>query len=109
MALDYVIIGQRLKKARVKKKLTQENIAEKLDVSVAYISRVERGTIKVNLKRLSQICQILDIAEGNILNGASSNSLTYLSNEFQDILQKCSPEKQKLICQIAELIANENI
>ncbi len=107
MALDYVVIGQRLKKARIEKKLTQEKIAEELGVSVAFISRVECGNAKVNLTRLSEICHILGISEGNILNGASSNSYSYLSNEFHDILKKCSPEKQKLICKIAELIANE--
>ena len=30
MALDYTIIGQRLKKARIDKKMTQENLAEQL-------------------------------------------------------------------------------
>ena len=55
MALDYVVIGQRLKKARIEKKLTQEKIAEELGVSVAFISRVECGNAKVNLTRLSEI------------------------------------------------------
>lgn len=107
MALDYVVIGQRLKKARLEKNLTQENIAEQLDVSVAFISRLERGNAKVNLTRLSEICHILDVEEGMILNGASSTSHAYLTNEFHDIIKKCSPEKQKLICKIAQIIANE--
>ena len=36
MAIDYNIMGERIKKARLEKQLTQENIAEKLDVSVAF-------------------------------------------------------------------------
>ena len=59
MALDYTIIGERIKLARTKKKLTQENLAEKLDVSVPYLSRVECGDTFINLKRLNQICEIL--------------------------------------------------
>lgn len=59
MALDYNIIGERIKLARTKKKLTQENLAEKLDVSVAYLSRIECGDAFINLKRLNQICEIL--------------------------------------------------
>lgn len=32
MALDYIIIGERLKKARLSKGLTQEDLAEQLDL-----------------------------------------------------------------------------
>ena len=59
MALDFNIIGQRLKKARLDKNLTQEMLAEKLDVSVAFLSRIERGNSHINLKRLSEICNLL--------------------------------------------------
>ena len=48
MALDYNIIGERLKKARIDKNMTQEKLAEQIDVSVAFLSRVERGTSHIN-------------------------------------------------------------
>jgi len=67
MALDYTIIGERLKKARLEKNLTQEQLAEQIDVSIAFLSRVERGSSHINLKRLTQICNILGISEGLIL------------------------------------------
>lgn len=79
MALDYSIIGSRIRKARLEKNITQEELAEKIDVSVAFISRIERGTSHVNLKRLSQLCNILDIKEGVILNGTNIESTNYLS------------------------------
>ncbi len=107
MALDYTIIGERLKKARTDKKMTQEMLAEKLDVSIAFLSRIERGNSHVNLKRLSQICEILGVSEGYILNGASSKSENYLTSEFNDILNSISPEKQKLIYRIAKVISEE--
>ena len=59
MALNYTIIGDRLKEARMNKKLTQEDLAEKLGVSVPYVSRIERGSTAINLKRLAEICNIL--------------------------------------------------
>lgn len=106
MALDYNIIGERLKEARVNKKYTQENLAEKLDVSVA-LSKIERGKSHINLKRLSQLCDILGVSEGYILNGASNTSQEYLSLEFNSILENVSPQKQKLIYKIAKVIAEE--
>lgn len=105
MAVDYTVIGERLKKARKDKHLTQEQLAEKIDVSIAFLSRIERGSSQINLKRLSQICQILDITEGDILNGSSNKSAKYLNSEFSDLLRNCSSEKQKLIYDIAKVIA----
>ena len=107
MALDYGIIGQRLKKARTENNLTQEKLAEKLDVSIAFLSRIERGSSHISLKRLSQICDILGITEGSILNGSSNNSNTYLTSEFYEILINTNNKKKKLIYQIAKVI-NEN-
>ena len=107
MALDFNIIGQRLKEARNKKHITQQQLAEEIDVSVPFLSKVECGKNHINLKRLSEICNILGVSEGYILKGTSSNSKIYLDSEFSDILKKCSPKKQKLIYNIAKLISDE--
>ena len=107
MALDYNIIGERLKEARVNKKYTQENLAEKLDVSVAFLRKLERGQSHINLKWLSKLCDILGVSEGNIVNGAYNTSHDYLSLEFNSILENVSPQKQKLIYKIAKVIAEE--
>lgn len=105
MALDFNIIGERIKKARIDKNLTQEKLAEQIDVSVAFLSRIERGTSHVNLKRLTQICSILGITEGYVLNGASNTSSNYLNADFYNLLNKCTKEQQKLIYKIAQTIA----
>lgn len=108
MALDYNVIGSRIKQARLAKNLTQEDLSEQLDVSVAFLSRVERGSSHINLKRLNQICKILEISEGYVLNGASNNSENYLDREFAELLKDCSPETQKLIYNVAKTIIENN-
>lgn len=107
MALDYTIIGERLKKARTDKKLTQEKLAEQLDVSIAFLSRIERGNSHISLKRLSEVCDILGVTEGYILNGASNTSNNYLTSEFNEVLNQMPPAKQKLIYKVAKIIAEE--
>lgn len=108
MDLDYNIIGERIKKARLKNNYTQEKLAEKIDVSVAFLSRVERGSSHINLKRLSQICSILGVTEGEILNGTSGTSVGYLNEDFKNLLEACPAEKQKLIYKIAKVIVEED-
>lgn len=107
MAVDYVIIGERLKVARKKARMSQQDLAEKLNISVAYVSRVERGSSHLNLKRLSEFCSLLDVSEGSILNGVSNSDNNYLVSEFNYILNKCSPKKQKLIYNLSKLIAED--
>ena len=107
MALDYSVIGHRLKNARIKKNITQEVLAEKIDVSVAFISRVERGLSHFNLRRLSEVCSLLDVTEGEILNGTSSSSEQYLISEINEIMKDATQEQQKLIFKIAKTIIEE--
>jgi len=109
MALDYTVIGQRIKQARLAKNLTQEDLAEQIDISVAFLSRVERGNSRINLKRLNQLCGLLDVTEGYVLNGASSNSKNYLNKEFSELMKSCSPDKQKLIYNVAKAIAQTDL
>lgn len=108
MAIDYSVIGERIKRARKEKHLTQEQLSEKMDVSIAFLSRIERGSSQINLKRLSQVCEILDVTEGEILNGVSNKSVKYLDFEFANLLKDCSSDKQKLIYDIAKVIAEKN-
>ena len=108
MALDYKVIGDRIRKARIDNNLTQENLEEELDVSVAFISRIECGTTHVNLTRLSEICSILNIDEGQILNGVSTDSKNYLSDEFNELMKSCPKETQKLIYDVAKLIIKDS-
>lgn len=107
MAIDYKIIGQRLKKARQNKKITQETLAEKLDLSVAFLSRIECGSSQISLKRLDQICEILGINTGHILEGTSTNSKNYLNKDFSELLANCPQDKYKLIYNIAKVVIGE--
>ncbi len=109
MALDYAVIGQRIKQARLAKNLTQEDLAEQIDISVAFLSRVERGNSHINLKRLNQLCGLLDVTEGYVLNGAASNSKNYLNKEFAELIRECSPEKQRLIYNVTKAIVESDI
>ena len=107
MALDYKIMGERLKNARLAKGMTQDQLAEKINVSVAFLSRIESGKTRINLVRLNEICDITGVSEAYILGGTSKNSSNYLTDEFNSLLKNCPPEKRKQIYEIAKIIVNE--
>ena len=105
MLKDYSVIGRRIREARLNKKIRQEELADKINVSVAYMSRVETGKSQINLKRLTQIAEVLDVSPGYLLIGSNRTSKEYLKEDFRALLDKCTPEQQKLIYQISELIS----
>ena len=43
MEIDYKAIGQRIKIARIKKGITQEAVADLIDITPAHMSNVETG------------------------------------------------------------------
>ncbi len=104
MGFDYGVIGKRIKNAREHKGLTQEELAESLNVSNAYISKIERGKTMVNLNRLSEICVVLEESTEYILNGANSSSTDYLRNEIIEMLEGCSAETIKLVAKVIKPI-----
>lgn len=104
MLPDYNIIGEKIKEVRQEKNMTQEQLANELQLSVAFLSRVERGNANINLKRLLQISEILDVSPGYILTGSNVNTKSYLKAEFAEIIEKCNVKQQKLICRISKLI-----
>lgn len=55
------IIGSRIRAARKSLHMTQEKLAEKMKVSVAYYGRLERGEKAINLERLQEISKLLGV------------------------------------------------
>ena len=64
---EAVRIGRHLRYTRRAKDVTQEELAELLDVSVGWISRIERGTNLPNLKMLFRIAKALQVRVNELL------------------------------------------
>ncbi len=106
MEIDFKVIGQRIKEARNLKGWTQEKLSEEIDVTTVYISRVERGSAQLNLRRLVQIAEALNSSIEYFIVGAIPSSKNYLNRDLYEILLKCSPAKQRLIYNMAKIVAH---
>ena len=106
MNIDYKIIGQRIKDARKRQGWTQERLSEEIDVTTVYISRVERGTSQINLKRLAQISRALGTSLEYLIGGTVTDAPNYLDKELYETLLTCTPAKQRLIYNIAQIVSN---
>ena len=65
-------IGNRIRLARVTKGLSQQNIADELNLTVAAYSNIERGITGINLERLYQLSEIFNISIAEMLQEAQT-------------------------------------
>ena len=105
MIIDYKVIGARIKETRRNKRITQEQIAEYLDISVSYTSRLERGVEKINLETLVKISALLEVSPSFLLDCAGTVEKDYLHNDLKEITKKYTPDKMKLLLKIAKDIS----
>lgn len=108
MNIDYKLIGERIKRARKTKGLTQEALAEKLNVSIGYVSQVERGITKISLDLLGAISSILDCNIASLISESAVNSNGYIETELLHEIQKLDNKKRKYILEIIK-VTNEMI
>jgi transcriptional regulator with XRE-family HTH domain len=54
-------IGMRIRKFREEKKMTLEDLAQRMEKSKGYISKLETGKKPINLENLHKIAQILEV------------------------------------------------
>lgn len=65
-------IGEQVRIAREQAKLTQEILAEKIEVSPQYISDLERGVVGIALPTLKRLCSVLGVSSDQILFGVQT-------------------------------------
>lgn len=104
MVIDYKLIGERIKNARKKNNMTQELLAEKADVTVGYISQIERGICKVNLDTLAVIANIINRKVSFLIDGTSHLNNSYLKNEITEKIMLCNDRQKKLILEFIDLL-----
>ncbi len=60
------ILGQNIQKARKLKKLSQNTLAEKLDISREHLAKLETGKRRISLKLLFLLAETLEIEEAQL-------------------------------------------
>ena len=107
MSVDYKLIGSRIKSERKKQNMTQERLAEKLGVSVGYISQVERGITKTSLDLLGTISDILCCDISDFIKASSQSSKDYMSEEFSKNYCRLQPRERRIVDNMIRFFLDE--
>ena len=87
-------IGYRIKAAREAKGLTQEQLAELVDLSPMHMSVLERGVKPPKLETLIRIANALDVTADILLQDLLDNHLDAVDSEARRLISQLSSEDQ---------------
>lgn len=59
--MDYVRLGKLARTRREELNLTQEKVAEMMDISLAFYGHIERGTRVLSVETLYRLCAVLGL------------------------------------------------
>lgn len=85
---NYILekIGKRISERRKLMRLTQEQLAEQMDVSIQMISNLERGVKAIRIDNLIRLSQTLNISTDYILTGKqTADDLVTLANQISQL------------------------
>ncbi|MBH7884817.1 helix-turn-helix transcriptional regulator [Clostridioides difficile] len=102
MELDFKFIGQRIKIARIKKKLTQEVLSEKINVSPQHVSNIETGNSSVSLPTFVAIANTLGVSVDELLCDTILSSKAVFENELEEVLRDCNEYEIRFITDIVK-------
>ena len=102
-----MLIGHKIKKIRELRNFTQEHIAEKLNITQAGYSKIERNEVDLNLEKLDKLAQIFEMKPEEILTfdekyvlnnyGEKATQLVQYQNNFPPELKQLYEDKIKLL------------
>ena len=112
--LSYNVLGNNIQQARLRRGLTQDQVATRLGLTQNHYGRYERGEVQPSIDKLYQICEILSVPIEDMFRG------TYDPANFDQpvppdmtakgiarLLGGCSEKKKEVIYQLCRSIAEQ--
>ena len=102
-------IGSRIAALRKEHSMTQEQLAEKLDISIKHCSSVERGLSALSLEKLIDVSNLFDVSLDYLIKGTSVNTDSIehiwanLPHSITSIMTSKNEEEMQLLLEYLQL------
>ena len=104
MELDYKAIGKRIKIARIKADLTQERLAEMVEISPTHMSNIETGTTRVSLSAIVSLANALSVTVDDLLCDSVIKAKVQFERDIASILSDCDEYEVRMIKDMAQAL-----
>ncbi len=100
MELDFKAIGQRIKIARIRKRLTQDTVSELINITPSHMSNIETGKSSVSLQTLIAIANVLGVSIDELLCDTILESKVVFEKELSEVLKDCNEYEIRVLVDI---------
>ena len=100
MEIDYKAIGRRVRLARTEKNMTQDNVAEAIDISAPHMSNIETGSTKLSLPTLIAIANALSVSADALLCDNVVRSKALFEKELEKLLADCDDYEIRILADV---------
>ena len=97
MTINYEMIGCQIQRKRRMQRMTQEQLAERIEMSASYINRIEHAKKRASLEAVGRIAKVLGTTVDYFLLGNQEYDGVTLSSVWLDVLEDCSDMEQAII------------
>ena len=94
-------LGIRIRQARKKRKLSQAQLAEAVQISISHMSDIENGKTRISLDIFYRLAMALEVSADWLLETNSPDTPAILDSEFADLLTDCTPSEKRLFLKVA--------
>ncbi len=94
--VNYYEIGQRIRKIRKARGLSQEQLAEAVGISVTHMSHIETANTKLSLPVFIEIAKVLEVRADELIYEQPRSCVSTATDEILEIMKGCDG-KQALI------------
>ena len=101
--IDYKAMGHRIRIKRKELGLTQEQLAEKAEISTSHVGEIERGTSICSLAVLVNLATVLDLNLDSLIKGINHENADHA---FSEILDNVPSSNKQLYIKLCENIAD---
>ncbi|HBP1729219.1 helix-turn-helix domain-containing protein [Pseudomonas aeruginosa] len=95
------VVGQAIARQRVRCKLSQEQVAERLGIGSEAVSRIERGVVMPNVERLAELASIFGCETADLLTKGSSRPEDQ-ARRLQGLLSTLNSDDRALVLEFVE-------
>lgn len=100
--MDFVALGQKIRKRRLELNYTQEHLAELTGLTPNYVGAIERATSKCSLETLTVIAKVLNLDTDFLLFDIKDQNINYVMSKN---LEKLPESKRQLYIELCDSIA----
>ena len=87
-------MGDRIKETRKLRGLTQDQLAEKVDITLEYISQIERGLKMPSMQVFIKLVEALDVSSDYLLRDSVSTRNLYGDKQIGTKLERLTPKQR---------------